>query len=205
MIRDLDRIFSPLLFVAAGLHGADIRLADGTRIGTSAKALDRLRPQIGFFIAERPDLLLEDKGATLAIHFRQRPDMAAEVREFLAHLAAESDFEVQEGKMVVELKPRGIDKGSALASLSERPPFRGRMPVFIGDDLTDEFGFRFVNRMGGISVRVGVADGPTQASHGLKNPAFLRDELYALTGCMRYEYFDGASGGLPEQRAIPKH
>src|SRR5208283_3695137 len=98
---------------------------------------------------------LEDKGAALTVHFRQAPELAGEVLEFLAKLARESGLAVQQGKMVAELKEAHHDKGRGIAALLAIPPFAGRKPVFIGDDLTDESGFHFVNEQGGFRCAPG--------------------------------------------------
>ncbi|MGH6800326.1 MAG: trehalose-phosphatase [Methylocella sp.] len=97
-IDDLDRIFAPLMFPAVGLHGAEIRFADGARIASPGGAMDAVRPPLAKFIAGHPGLRLEDKGAALAIHFRQTPEFAHEVLEFLVRLARESGLTVQEAK-----------------------------------------------------------------------------------------------------------
>jgi len=178
-IDDIDRIFAPLAFPAAGLHGAEIRFPDGSRILAQSGVMDFARPELGAFVARHPGLRLEDKGATLAVHFRQRPELASEVLRALAAVAHEG-LAVQEGKMVAELKQVQYAKGAAIASLLEAAPFLGRRPVFIGDDLTDESGFCFVNAQGGVSIRVGPAEGTSAARFCLDDPAGLRRELGAL-------------------------
>jgi trehalose 6-phosphate phosphatase len=131
-------------------------------------------------MAARPGLRLEDKGAALAVHFRQTPELAHEVLEFLGALAQQSGLAVQEGKMVVELKQAHHDKGKGVAALLAYPAFLGRKPVFIGDDLTDESGFLFVNAQGGVSVRVGPTGTTTNARYRLQDPASVRSELQRL-------------------------
>jgi len=180
-IKDIDRIFAPLIFPVSGLHGAEIRFPDRSR-GSSANdgAMDGVRRPLAGFVAAHPGLRLEDKGAALAIHFRQKPDLANEVLEFLGALAQQSGLAVQEGKMVAELKQPHHDKGNGIAALLARPPFSGRKPVFIGDDLTDESGFLFVNARGGVSVRVGPAGIASDARYRLPDPASVRAELHRL-------------------------
>jgi len=179
-LRDLDRIFAPLVFSAAGLHGAEIRYPDGSIRAAQTQLMDHARAEVGRFVAGHPGLLLEDKGATLAVHFRQRPDLGATVLQFLTKFTPGDDIAVQEGKLVVELKPALFDKGTALASLLERAPFAGRAPVFFGDDLTDEAGFSYVNGAGGTSVRIGSKATPTEARFHLPNAAALRAWLADL-------------------------
>jgi trehalose 6-phosphate phosphatase len=91
------------------------------------------------------------------LHYRRAPTLAAYAHRLMAQLAANASgtLELQKGKRVVELKPAGIDKGTAIGEYLGEPPFRGRRPVFIGDDATDEHGFAEVNRGGGVSIRVG--------------------------------------------------
>ncbi|HXN89432.1 MAG TPA: trehalose-phosphatase [Methylocella sp.] len=180
-IADIDRIFAPLVFPVSGVHGAEIRFPDRSR-GSSPNdgAMDAVRQPLADFMAAHPGLRLEDKGAALTIHFRQRPDLAHEVLEFLGLLAQQSGLAVQEGKMVAELKQAHHDKGIGIAALLANPPFLGRKPVFIGDDLTDESGFLFVNAQGGVSVRIGPAGIASNARYRLPDPASVRAELHRL-------------------------
>ncbi len=179
-ITDIDRIFAPLILPVSGLHGGEIRFPDGSCSGPPDDAMDGVRPHLADFMMAHPGLTLEDKGAALAIHFRQTPEYEAEVLEFLGSLAQRTGLAVQEGKMVAELKQPHHDKGNGIAALLARPPFLGRKPVFIGDDLTDESGFLFVNARGGVSVRVGPADAITNARYRLPDPASVRAELHRL-------------------------
>jgi trehalose 6-phosphate phosphatase len=180
-IKDIDRIFAPLIFPVSGLHGAEIRFPDRSR-GNSPNdgVMDGVRRPLASFVAAHPGLRLEDKGAALAIHFRQTPEYGDEVLEFLGLLAQQSGLAVQEGKMVAELKQAHHDKGKGIAALLANPPFLGRKPVFIGDDLTDESGFLFVNAQGGVSVRVGPAGIASEAHYRLPDPVSVRAELHRL-------------------------
>ncbi|NHA13412.1 trehalose-phosphatase [Thioalkalivibrio sp. XN279] len=158
-IASLDRIFAPLCLPAAGLHGLERRDADG-RVhypGGYAERIAAARAELLGFVQSEAGLLLEDKGAALALHYRNAPQLEGACRRHMdaALRAAGADFHVQQGKMVLELKPSGHDKGTAILAFMAEPPFSGRVPVFIGDDLTDEDGFRAVNELGGLSVRVG--------------------------------------------------
>ena len=186
-IDDLDRIFAPLTFPAVGLHGAEIRFSDGTRITPPMSAMDAARQPLAKFLASHPDLRLEDKGAALAVHFRQCSELGGTVLEFLDKLAGEVGLAVQRGKMVAELKDARHDKGRGIADLLARPPFAGRKPVFIGDDLTDESGFLFVNAQGGISVRAGAVRTATSAHYCLGEPAEVRAELSRLLAGLQHE------------------
>ncbi len=102
-----------------------------------------------------PGTLLEDKGRAIAVHFRLAPAFESDARRAVDAAAGPlgADYHVQEGKMVFEIKPRGFTKATAAEEFMREPPFAGRTPVFVGDDLTDEAGFRAVEALGGISDR----------------------------------------------------
>ena len=172
-IAQLDSLFKPLEFSASGVHGLERRLLPGKtyRIIDATDALDDARAELEAFTKAHPGTLFEDKGLTLALHYR----MAAEHREKAAELvrklvsADPEKLVLLEGKMVFELKPPGFDKGRAIADFMTEPPFRGRRPIFAGDDVTDEAGFRTINQMNGIAIKVGIDDRPTEAVFGLDN------------------------------------
>ncbi len=162
-IASLDAVFDPLRLPAAGLHGLERRDAGGRVHYPSgyAQRIAAARDALLQFVQSEPGLLLEDKGAALALHYRGAPALEGEcrVRIGMAREAAGDDFHVQHGKMVFELKPSGKDKGTAVTDFMSEPPFQGRRPVFVGDDITDEDGFRAVNALGGVSIRVGESAG----------------------------------------------
>lgn len=190
-IADLDRLFEPLHLPIAGLHGLERRAADGVihRIDGAA-GLDNLRSPLQIFAAARPGLVLEDKKLTLALHYRQAPTAETEARAFVEELVAGCrGLEVLHGKMVLEIKPRQADKGAAILAFMNEPPYLGRKPVFIGDDVTDEDGFAIVNRMDGFSVRVGT-EKKTAARYHLSDVAAVTAWLGEL-----YEVLDGDLDG----------
>jgi trehalose 6-phosphate phosphatase len=158
-VADADSLFAPLKLCVAGQHGAERRdFAGGLHLhapplGGLRLAADRLRR----LAAAHPDLVLEEKGMNIALHYRGAPRLKTELVPLLERLVAElgEDFELQAGKMVLEIKPTGKDKGTAIEEFMQEHPFRGRVPMFIGDDLTDEYGFALVNRLGGHSIKVG--------------------------------------------------
>jgi len=176
----IDELFSPLKFPAAGQHGVERRDARGRvhrpQFGTDV--LSRAAQTIRAFAERHAGLVFEDKGYSMALHYRLAPRLAgaahAVVRE--AARALGEGVEVQCGKMVAELKPAGHDKGRAIEAFMREKPFAGRLPVFLGDDLTDEHGFRVVERMGGHPLKVG--PGPTAARWRLANPAAARAWLH---------------------------
>lgn len=184
----IDRVFAPLRLAAAGQHGAELRLvSDGPVLGTvEAGDLASIGRRVAAAAAAWPGVVLEDKGFSLAVHYRQAPDRAADVRRLLEAAAADAGghFHLLSGKMVLELKPAASSKGRAVSALMEVPPFSGRMPVFVGDDRTDEAGFREVLARGGIAVQVGPTDS-TLASHHLADPASLRDWLRTVPAAVR--------------------
>lgn len=166
-IADLDRLFMPLALPTAGLHGIERRSADGTMHfrATLEDQLHEVKQELMAFVENRSGLLLEDKGAALALHYRNAPALAAEADRVMARVAdaAGEQFHVQRGKMVLELKPAGQDKGTAILQFMQESPFAGRIPIFAGDDITDEDGFVVVNGMGGESIRVGDGQATTAA------------------------------------------
>ncbi len=177
-LADLDRIMAPLVLAAGGTHGAELRFADGCRAPATGTALDAIRTAVAAFAADHPGLMVEDKGAALAIHYRRAPTMELAVRQFLDATVPQDDLMVQHGKLVAEVKSRGTSKGTAVAALMATPPFAGRRPLFIGDDLTDEHGFAAVNANGGVSVKVGA--GATEAGERLAGVDEVRSFLSRL-------------------------
>jgi trehalose 6-phosphate phosphatase len=175
-IGDIDELFSPARFAAAGQHGSERRSADGTMHfhAPLAPRLEAHADTLRRFAEAHEGLLLERKGTSLALHYRNAP-ASAELAEREVRRIAEAlgdDFELQAGKFVLEVKPSGKDKGTAIAEFMAEPPFAGRSPVFVGDDLTDELGFELVNRIGGETVKVGT--GPTRARWRLGNADDVR-------------------------------
>jgi trehalose 6-phosphate phosphatase len=159
-IGQIDAYLRPFRAATAGLHGLERRRADGTLVETPPHpALERLRARLVPFVASRPGLLLEDKGLSIALHYRNAPERGDECRaEMEAALADAPGLDLLHGKMVFEARPHGMDKGSAIALFLTEPPFHGRTPVFAGDDRTDEDGFRIVAARGGLTVKVGAGD-----------------------------------------------
>ncbi len=158
-LAELDELFAPCKFVASGKHGLEVRLPSGeiVRPDIDPAVLDPARRWLGALAGENRGLLLEDKGAALAVHFRLAPRMAPDVNAVMNELVADlgGDFVVRPGKCVIEIMPRGFSERSAIELLMKQREFAGRTPVFVGDDPTDEVGFEAVNEMGGHSIRVG--------------------------------------------------
>jgi trehalose 6-phosphate phosphatase len=175
-IAGIDKLFSPLRLPAAGQHGVERRDAAGRvhRGPVDAEQLRRAASRIRDFARQHEGLVFEDKGYSVALHYRRAPRLRESAEEVVLAAAAGlgGAFEAQNGKMVIELKPAGRDKGMAIREFMLEPPFVGRVPVFIGDDVTDEHGFRVVNRLKGHSVKVG--EGATAARWRVKDAAALR-------------------------------
>lgn len=176
-LTDLDKRLGGIRIPIAGQHGLELRDAEGrvrTHIDTSSAALAELKHRLSGLAARYSGLLLEDKGLALAIHYRQTPLLAGYIHRQVRRWLAESglSLQLQRGKHVLELKSAVHDKGTAIAELMQQAPFRGRQPVFIGDDVTDEHGFDMVNRLGGHSIKVGT--GRTCAQWRLPDIAAVR-------------------------------
>ncbi|WP_045388488.1 trehalose-phosphatase [Falsirhodobacter sp. alg1] len=175
----VDRTFAPQKFPLAALHGFQMRQADGT-FGTAPvpDGLDHARAHLASFAGQQ-GVTLEDKGTAIALHYRNAPERQQEVETTMRDLASNLGpaWELQFGKMVVEMRPAGATKGAAVRSFMESAPFAGRKPVTIGDDITDETMFPVANEMGGISIRIAPPDQPTAAQAHLPDTATLRNSL----------------------------
>jgi trehalose 6-phosphate phosphatase len=184
-LDQLDRLFSPLRLSAAGVHGLERRNL-GVKIEGAAPdpaAFGRARRRLRAFADAHEGVLLEDKGLTLALHYRKAPELAHAAITAAETAVAESAgaLVLLHGKMVCELKPPGVDKGRAIAAFLDEPPFVRRRPVFAGDDVTDEAGFVTINERGGVSIRIG-EEQPSAAVFGLPNVTALHTWLLELLG-----------------------
>jgi len=180
----IDELFAPLEVAAAGQHGVERRDAHGRvhRGSYPRSRLQRAAEAVRDFAGAHDGLVFEDKGASFALHYRLAPELEQAAHAVVRKAAASlGDWvEVQPGKRVIELKPAGRDKGMAIEEFLKEEPFAGRTPVFIGDDVTDEDGFRVVNRAGGHSIKVG--EGRTQARWQLAGPSAAREWLAGCAG-----------------------
>ncbi|KFN50183.1 trehalose-phosphatase [Arenimonas composti] len=179
-----DRLLAPLQLPAGALHGLQRRAVDGTLTTTAPPPLvaGRVDAACRAGAAALDGVFVEAKaGIGFALHYRGAPAQAEAVRALAAEIAATADghYLVQHGDCVAELKPVGQDKGSALAALMQTSPFRGRVPMMIGDDLTDEPAFVAARELGGHAVIVG-GRRPTVATHALASPTAVRAWLAAM-------------------------
>jgi trehalose 6-phosphate phosphatase len=158
-ISTMDQLFAPLQLPAAGLHGVERRDASGALHGAKFDdpRLSRARKALALLADTYPGTIIEDKGRNIAVHFRLAPQFGELVLRAVQAIAAPlaEDYQLQDGVLMVEIKPRGFNKGSAVSSFMREPPFAGRHPVFVGDDLTDRDGFAAVEALDGMSVSVG--------------------------------------------------
>ncbi|MDY4313845.1 trehalose-phosphatase [Pectobacterium actinidiae] len=178
---DIDHLLSPLKCPAAAVHGAQKRYACGTLWQSETYLPKKLLQQLRLLAADFPGVCLEKKAQiAMTIHFRACPESGDDVRMRVKRLIADyPQFALQPGKEVVEIKPREVDKGAALHEFMGQPPFLGRIPVFVGDDLPDEVGFSAAQTLGGIGIKVG--QGETCASHRLASPESVENWLRHVT------------------------
>jgi trehalose 6-phosphate phosphatase len=157
-LADLDRHVRADGIAMSGSHGLELRHADGRRHALAAPdALAAARAELARFAAADAGLLIEDKPASVALHYRLAPAWADEVAKLMEALAVRSGLVVQHGKMVAELRPAGADKGDAVKTLMREPAFAGARPLVMGDDLTDEHAFAAAAGLGGAGILVGDA------------------------------------------------
>ncbi|MFC7499672.1 trehalose-phosphatase [Enterovirga sp. GCM10030262] len=155
-IADLERHLDCSAVAVSGSHGLELRLRDGTELPLAAPAgLAEARREVDRFAASVAGLLAEHKPYGVALHFRRAPERAESARSFMEALAANAGLVVQTGKMVVELRPGGADKGDAVRAFMAEPEFAGARPVFVGDDVTDESAFEAAAGLGGAGILVG--------------------------------------------------
>jgi trehalose 6-phosphate phosphatase len=183
-LADLERRIGLPGLAKAGQHGLERGDAAGglwmqpnlVPLKSKQSVLNALVP----ILEHHPGLLLEDKGMTLALHYRLAPELSSFAQRIMRELVARSGvgLVVQDGKCIVEVKPADIDKGTTVAAYLAEPPFLHRRPVFIGDDSTDEHGFAAVNARGGISIGVGI--GCINARYTLPDVSAVRAWLAGL-------------------------
>jgi trehalose 6-phosphate phosphatase len=185
-LADLEQRMGGSLVPMAGQHGLERRDASKHlhvyRSSSSAKdkIQDRLEPILGRY----PDVMLEDKGLSMALHYRRALPLAGYLHRVMRGLLSElgEGLHLQKGKRVIELRPEGFDKGKAVDAYLSELPFLGRRPVFIGDDLSDETAFAAVNKRGGFSIKVG--EGATCAQYGLPDVKAVREWLAGAAGVL---------------------
>ncbi|MGI1796195.1 trehalose-phosphatase [Acinetobacter variabilis] len=184
-ILQAQKLIHPLQWNIAGSHGLElIYQADlKTLISLNKPQLQALKQYIQEQAVQIPDLRIEVKDYSVALHFREYPQLEDRVHTFaLECLNHFSDFELKAGKYVFELVPKGANKGSAIQQIIQQYHLTDHYPMFIGDDLTDEAGFKVINAFHGCSIKVG--PGQTLARYRLENvsqvQAFLKEFLNVI-------------------------
>jgi trehalose 6-phosphate phosphatase len=183
-IADIDLLFHPLSLPSAGIHGHELRHA-GVPVSLGKSVPAEWRNQLALAVEGLPGVLVEDKEAAVAFHYRRAPGTGPELRARIGSTltrlgATPATTDILEGKMVFEVRQKGINKGLAVDALMQTPPFKGRLPVFIGDDETDLDGFAAAERLGGFALPVGRGVTP-----GFETPEEVRQWLVALPARIR--------------------
>jgi len=185
-IAQIDAFLQPMRLPTAGVHGAERRSASGDITLVATYPLDRVQAVALALAARDPRLRLEVKRGSIALHFRQAPELEPLCRETMEAAVRESPgVTLLAGKMVFEAKPSGASKGHAIEAFMREAPFAGRRPLFVGDDITDEVGFATVQRMQGLGVKVG--EGATVAWERIASPALFRQQLQAASAARKVD------------------
>jgi trehalose 6-phosphate phosphatase len=164
---DLEQLLDPVPLAIGGHHGLETRAGGAVlRSAERPAVLDSIVEELRQLEESHPGVLVEDKPLGVALHYRRAPQAEQACRAAMDDAARRSGLELQPGKMVIELKLRGADKGKALRELMGRPPFAGTRPLFLGDDLTDEPGFEAAQALGGAGIVIGERQ-PTAARYRL--------------------------------------
>ncbi len=184
----IDRAFAPLRLPAAGQHGAEIRLAPDEPVQATIEMpdLDTLRAGAASIAASMPGVLVEHKSFGVAVHYRNAPERGAELQGRLEGLLRElrGDLHLLAGKMVLEVKAVAAWKERAVEIFMEVEPFLGRVPVVVGDDKTDEGGFRAARRRGGHAIQVGPGTSAVATGYA-PSPAAVRDWIARLPALLK--------------------
>lgn len=180
-IAEIDRIADRAMPTASGVHGLERRRRDGSVVRPPADegVVEALRA-FKAFAADRPGVIVEDKGVSAGLHYRLAPEAEGEAARLAQQLEADTGLSLQPGHMVLELKTPGATKGTAVQAFMAEAPFNGAVPIMLGDDLTDEHGFRAAEALGGFGVLVGPVR-ETAARYGLSGVDAVLDWLEAVT------------------------
>jgi trehalose 6-phosphate phosphatase len=178
-----DQLFAPYQFPIAGLHGAELRRPDGGIIKAKTTVqFEELKTDLRKATEGFAGVLIEDKGAAVAAHYRLAPKRQVELEPLMEAFLAKAgeNWTLQRGKMVLEIRPASADKGHAVETFLSQAPFVGRRPIAIGDDITDEAMFHVANRLGGYSIRVGAPLSGTAAQLTMPTSVALRELIAHL-------------------------
>ncbi len=200
-LNDIDLIFAPLVFPAVGGHGAEMRFPqDSEAVAASAPPMDKeLKRRFAAIARLSPGILLEDKGYSIALHYRLAPQMEKPIYDEVSKIRAElpnAPIEVLPGKAVCEIKPSGFTKASGVHELLKHPPFVGGRPVFLGDDGTDESVFAIMPQYDGLAFSV--SRRATGVAGMFANPQAVRDWIALV---VRDD--EAASLRMPPEMPVP--
>ena len=202
-ITDIDHFLSPLQLPIAGEHGAQYRMADGSSPAIDQPPLEEAVIAMNAMAAQHPGLLVERKSHSVALHYRHAPELEALCRSSMQKVVAgKPGVELLYGKCVVEVKPAGVHKGQAIAVFMSTAPFAGRVPIFAGDDVTDESGFAAVQQLGGRGIKIG--EGASQALHRCLSSAALRGWLANARTTLAPLAESGGWGDVPGAPSHPE-
>jgi trehalose 6-phosphate phosphatase len=178
-IDNIDAFMAPHQFDAGGLHGLEIRIGGKLleRPVSDRASLNAIAARLSKRLVEWPGAMLEDKEHSLAVHWRMAPEAGPVLADLMeeATAALGPDYRLQRGKAVAEILPAHADKGRAIEAILNEAPYKGRIPIFFGDDVTDEDGIRIVNSRGGLSVNVGARS--SAATYREPDPHYVRTRL----------------------------
>ncbi len=165
-LADLDAYLAPLKLPSAAEHGAVQRLANGQATAAASPPLHDIVRVASALAAQHAGLRVEIKLHALALHYRHAPELESFCLEAMAEAVKRTPgLELLRGKFVLDIKPAGITKGTAIQQLMDTAPFKGRIPLFAGDDTTDEAGFSVVQSLGGETIKVGAGTSLARFRH----------------------------------------
>ncbi len=179
-LKNIDRLLHLPFLPAIGLHGLETRLTKSRFFKTlPSPELISITAEVENFVQQEPGLILENKGAAIALHYRCRPDLQDLCINFVNNLILNKSKSliIQQGKMVLDIRMPGPDKGIALTQFMQNYPFHTRHPIMFGDDLTDESAFSAVSDLNGFGILVSDKNRPSAAKARVKTPADILDVL----------------------------
>ncbi len=185
-IHVIDRLLYPLVLPVAGVHGLQRRDASGRLHSPiiDQSVVDAIATKIEAAFVSEPGVIIERKTGAVAIHFRLRPDFEKRCLALARKIICDRPgLDMIKGKMVCEIRVHGNDKGAVIATFLEERPFKGRRPIFAGDDATDEPGFVTANARDGVSIKIG--ENPTAAKFRVATILELRNWLDELMAAPR--------------------